>query len=77
MTNEYYEENSEERKIRLKGYKTIASQYEIDYMDGILFYDHIDASNPWAFRQTCRLLNKRQNENSSWDSAGVFECLYC
>jgi len=35
-------------KLRLKGYPAIIFQHEIDHLNGIMFYDHIDDSNPLA-----------------------------
>lgn len=32
--------------IRLKGYPAIVFQHEIDHLNGIMFYDHIDKENP-------------------------------
>lgn len=34
-------------KLRLKGYPAIVMQHEIDHLNGIMFYDHIDKSNPF------------------------------
>ncbi|MGP4073666.1 peptide deformylase [Piscibacillus sp. B03] len=36
----------EEVKLRLKGYAAIVFQHEIDHLDGIMFYDHINPDNP-------------------------------
>lgn len=33
-------------KLRLKGLPSICFQHEIDHLDGIMFYDHIDKNNP-------------------------------
>ncbi|MEJ7154825.1 peptide deformylase, partial [Staphylococcus ureilyticus] len=33
-------------KLRLKGYPAIVFQHEIDHLNGVMFYDHIDANNP-------------------------------
>lgn len=33
--------------IRLKDYLAIIVQHEIDHLNGILFYDHINKANPW------------------------------
>jgi peptide deformylase len=38
--------NGEEIKIRLRGIASIAFQHEIDHLNGIMFYDHIDQENP-------------------------------
>ncbi len=36
----------EEVMIKAKGFDAIVLQHEIDHLDGILFYDHIDKKNP-------------------------------
>ncbi|GLB60374.1 peptide deformylase [Cytobacillus sp. NCCP-133] len=33
-------------KLRLKGLSAIVFQHEIDHLNGIMFYDHIDKQNP-------------------------------
>jgi peptide deformylase len=33
--------------LRLKGYPAVAIQHEIDHLDGILFYDHINKDDPF------------------------------
>lgn len=33
--------------IRARGYLAIVLQHEIDHFSGVLFYDHIDAKNPY------------------------------
>ena len=36
----------EETTFKAKGYEAIVLQHEIDHLNGILFYDHIDKNNP-------------------------------
>lgn len=36
-----------EQQIRLQNYIAIVFQHEFDHLNGILFYDHIDKSNPF------------------------------
>jgi len=36
-----------EIKLRLKGMLAIVFQHEIDHLNGIMFYDHIDKTNPF------------------------------
>lgn len=36
-----------EVEVTLKGYPAIVFQHELDHLDGHLYYDHIDASDPW------------------------------
>ncbi|MBP2239959.1 peptide deformylase [Cytobacillus eiseniae] len=35
-----------EVKVRLKGLLAIVFQHEIDHLNGVMFYDHIDSKNP-------------------------------
>ncbi|QKY68912.1 peptide deformylase [Lentibacillus sp. CBA3610] len=37
-----------EIKLRLRGYAAIVVQHEIDHLDGVMFYDHINQENPFA-----------------------------
>lgn len=41
-----YDENDNEVKLRLSGLPAIAMQHEIDHLNGIMFYDHINKDNP-------------------------------
>ncbi|WP_188205652.1 peptide deformylase [Alkalibacillus aidingensis] len=36
----------EEIKVRLKGYAAIVFQHEIDHLNGVMFYDHINQDDP-------------------------------
>ncbi len=38
----------EEIKMRLKGLPAIAFQHELDHLNGVMFFDHIDTKNPFA-----------------------------
>ncbi|WP_026692194.1 peptide deformylase [Peribacillus kribbensis] len=38
----------EKIKLRLKGLPAVCFQHEIDHLNGIMFYDHINPSNPFA-----------------------------
>ena len=40
--------DGEEIKMRLKGLPAIAFQHELDHLNGIMFFDHIDSKNPFA-----------------------------
>lgn len=35
-------------KLRLKGYPAVVFQHEIDHLNGIMFFDHINQENPFA-----------------------------
>ncbi|MBH9968416.1 peptide deformylase [[Bacillus] enclensis] len=39
--------NGEEVKLRLRGLPAIVFQHEIDHLNGIMFYDHINEENPF------------------------------
>ncbi|HZG71183.1 MAG TPA: peptide deformylase [Chondromyces sp.] len=47
VTVKGYTIDGEEVKIRLKGLPAIAFQHEIDHLNGIMFYDHIDEKDPF------------------------------
>lgn len=38
----------EEYKMRLKGLPAIAFQHELDHLNGVMFFDHINPKNPFA-----------------------------
>ncbi|MBT2570331.1 peptide deformylase [Planococcus sp. ISL-110] len=40
--------DGEEVKLRLKGLPAIAFQHELDHLNGIMFFDHINPKNPFA-----------------------------
>ena len=46
ITVSYFDAEGEKHKIRLKNYNAIVVQHEIDHINGIMFYDHIDEKNP-------------------------------
>lgn len=48
ITLKAFDENGSPLKLRLKGYPAIVFQHEIDHLNGIMFYDHIDKENPHA-----------------------------
>ncbi|GBG97408.1 peptide deformylase [Lactococcus termiticola] len=50
VTVEYQDKNGEKKKIRLKGFESMCVQHEIDHTNGVMFYDHINAENPWAIQ---------------------------
>ncbi|RBR28438.1 peptide deformylase [Enterococcus cecorum] len=48
VTVTYTDMNGETQKIRLKNYPAIVVQHEIDHLNGVMFYDHINAKNPFS-----------------------------
>lgn len=47
ITVKAYNLGGEEVKLRLKGLPAICFQHEIDHLNGIMFYDHIDNQDPF------------------------------
>ena len=47
ITVRAYDINGDQVKIRLRGYPAIVVQHEIDHLNGIMFYDHINSDNPF------------------------------
>lgn len=41
-----WNEDGNEVMIKLSGYQAIVFQHEIDHLNGIMFYDHINSENP-------------------------------
>ncbi|GAB3800092.1 peptide deformylase [Virgibacillus kimchii] len=48
------DENDEQIKLRLKGYAAIVVQHEIDHLNGIMFYDHINKENPFLVPENAK-----------------------
>jgi peptide deformylase len=51
VTLTYFNEDGEQQKVRLKNYTAIVVQHEIDHLNGVMFYDHINAKNPFALKE--------------------------
>lgn len=50
ITVSYVDKNNEVHKVKLKGYDAIVVQHEIDHLNGVMFYDHIDKKNPFKLQ---------------------------
>lgn len=48
ITVKFFTPDGLEHKIRLKGLPAIAFQHELDHLNGVMFYDHINEQNPFA-----------------------------
>lgn len=46
VTIEAFDQEGKPIKLRLKGYPAIVVQHEIDHLNGVMFYDHINEKNP-------------------------------
>lgn len=42
-----YDENGREIRLRLRGLPAIVFQHELDHLNGVMFYDHINKENPF------------------------------
>lgn len=42
-----YNEEGKEIKLRLKGFEAIVMQHEMDHLNGVMFFDHINKENPF------------------------------
>ncbi|WP_019637603.1 peptide deformylase [Paenibacillus fonticola] len=42
-----FDGDGNELKLRFKGFDAIVMQHEIDHLNGIMFYDHINKENPY------------------------------
>ena len=56
ITVEAYDEEGNKIKIRAREELSIAFQHEIDHLNGILFYDHIDKKNPYKDQNKYRAI---------------------
>lgn len=48
ITVKAFDLEGKEYKLRLKGLPAIAFQHELDHLNGIMFFDHINPQNPFA-----------------------------
>ncbi len=47
ITVKFFTVDGEEKKLRLKGFPAIAFQHELDHINGIMFFDHINEEHPF------------------------------
>lgn len=47
ITISYQDKDGNAHKIRLKNYAAIVVQHELDHLNGVMFYDHINDKNPF------------------------------
>ncbi|KGR92219.1 peptide deformylase [Ureibacillus massiliensis 4400831 = CIP 108448 = CCUG 49529] len=48
ITAKFFTVDGEQKKLRLKGLPAVAFQHELDHLNGIMFYDHINQDDPFA-----------------------------
>lgn len=56
VTIEGYDEEGNKIQIRAREELAIAFQHELDHLNGVLFYDHIDAKNPFKDKDKYRAI---------------------
>lgn len=44
-------------KLRLKGYAAVVFQHEIDHLNGIMFYDHINKKSPFVVPEDAKAID--------------------
>lgn len=47
ITVKFFNLDGEEKKMRLKNLPAIAFQHELDHLNGVMFYDHINEKSPF------------------------------
>ncbi len=57
ITIRYQDFDGNTKKVRLKNYPAIVCQHEIDHLNGILFYDHIDKKEPFHVEDNALLID--------------------
>lgn len=53
---EYYDIDGNKQKMRLRDELSIVFQHELDHLNGILFFDHIDKKNPYKNQNNMRAI---------------------
>ncbi|GEK88009.1 peptide deformylase [Alkalibacterium putridalgicola] len=57
---EYVDIDGNTQKKRLKNFPAIVVQHEIDHLNGVMFYDHIDPDNPLALPDDLEVLGSAE-----------------
>ncbi len=48
--------SNQEVEFRATGYLAVVLQHEIDHLNGVLFYDHINLSDPWKIEENTMII---------------------
>lgn len=51
VTVTYQDMDGNSHKKKLRNYEAMVIQHEIDHLNGVLFYDHIDQKNPFPLKE--------------------------
>ncbi|MGT2682816.1 peptide deformylase [Streptococcus porci] len=57
ITVEYVDKDGQTQKVKFKGYNAIVVQHEIDHLNGIMFYDHINIAEPFKIEDGVIILD--------------------
>ncbi|GAA0494520.1 peptide deformylase [Salinibacillus aidingensis] len=60
VTVKAYDIDGNQVKLRLKGYPAIVIQHEIDHLNGVMFYDHINEENPFHPPENAKPVDQEQ-----------------
>lgn len=63
ITIKAFDIEGKEYKMRLKGMPAIAFQHELDHLNGVMFYDHINKDNPFAEIENAVPISRDKDEN--------------
>lgn len=55
ITVEYYDLDGNKQTEKFRDYPAIVIQHEIDHLNGVLFYDHINEENPFEITENLEL----------------------
>ncbi len=56
VTIEYQDLEGNPHSIKLRNYEAIVAQHELDHLNGVMFYDHINEEEPWAQPDDLKLI---------------------
>lgn len=56
ITVKAFKPDGTEVKLRLKDFSAIVAQHEIDHLNGVMFYDHINKENPMQVQENATAL---------------------
>ena len=56
ITLEYFNAKGEKQRVKLRGYEAIVIQHEIDHLNGIMFYDHINEDTPFSLKEDTKII---------------------
>lgn len=61
ITLEYTDLDDQVQEVKLKDYEAVVIQHEIDHLNGIMFYDHINKEDPFYLDSDTELLELEED----------------